>query len=521
MARRRHRVAAALAVLTGLAVTSCAAPAAGPPAEPGPAPVPPGLERFYGQRLAWGPCAPLATNADDRALFEDPAFDCARLEVPLDYAAPGGRTAQVAVLRNRADQPAIGSLVLNPGGPGGSGTSFAAGMSGALGGGPFDVVGFDPRGVGASTPRIDCLSDAEWDAERADADHDTSPAGVARAEDRSRREAANCVRRSGADVLAHAGTREVARDLDILRAALGDRRLTYLGFSYGTRIGAEYAERFPGNVRAMVLDGAVDPTENAVDSSVAQMAGFQQAFDAFAADCVRRPSCPLGTDPARATAEFQALTRPLIDRPAPVPGDTRTLSYSDALTAVFAAMYGSHAWPELSTGLAQLRAGDGATLLRLADQYYGRRPDGTYPDDMEALQVVNCADGDRITDRTVAAELSRRATAAAPFADAGRGTSGALDTCAFLPITPTGVAHLPHAPGLPPTLVISTTGDPATPYRAGVRLAEALHARLLTVEGAQHTAAAEGHPCVDDVVADYLVHLTLPPEGARCALTRP
>lgn len=519
MARRRHLVATVLAALAGIAVTSCSAPV-GPQVGLAPAPVPAGLERFYGQQLGWGPCAPLATDADDRALFDDPAFDCARLEVPLDYAVPGGRTAQVALLRQRSDQPAIGSLVVNPGGPGGSGMSFAAQMGETLGDGPFDVVGFDPRGVGASTPRIDCLDDAEWAAVRAESDIDPSPAGVARAEARNQRVAETCVQRSGVDVLANAGTREVARDLDILRAALGDRQLTYLGFSYGTRIGAGYAEQFPGNVRAMVLDGAVDPSENAVDGSVAQMAGFQQAFDAFAADCARRrPSCPLGTDPARATTEFRSLVRPLIDRPAPA--GSRTLSYSDALTAVFAALYSSHAWPELSTGLAELRAGDGTTLLRLADQYYGRRADGTYPDDMEALQVVNCVDGARITDRTVAADLSRRATAAAPFADPGRGASAALDTCGFLPITPTGVAHLPDAPGLPPTLVISTTGDPATPYRAGVALAAALHARLLTVEGAQHTASAGGHSCVDDVVADYLVYLTLPAEGAGCVLTRP
>jgi pimeloyl-ACP methyl ester carboxylesterase len=139
---------------------------------------------------------------------------------------------------------------------------------------------------------------------------------------------------------------------------------------------------------------------------------------------------------------------------------------------------------------------------------------------MEALQVINCVDGERITDRATVAELSRRVAAAAPFADAGRGVSAALDTCGFLPVTPTSVAHLPNAPGLPPTLVISTTGDPATPYLAGVRLAQALHARLLTVEGTQHTVAAEGYPCVDDVVAEYLVHLTLPAGGATCAIAR-
>jgi pimeloyl-ACP methyl ester carboxylesterase len=527
MARPRHRtVAAVLAALACIAGTSCSlsatGAATGAAAAPPEAPVPAELERFYDQQLSWGPCAPLATNDDDRTTFDDPAFDCARLEVPLDYAEPGGRTAQVAVLRHRTSEEKIGSLVLNPGGPGGSGMSFAADMSGSLGGGPFDVVGFDPRGVGASTPRIDCFTNEEWDAERAVADFDTSPAGIERAEARSKLHAEGCVQRSGGvEVLANAGTRDVARDLDILRAALGDRQLTYLGYSYGTRIGSTYAEMFPGNVRALVLDGAVDPTQNAVDSSAAQMEGFQRAFEAYAADCARTPSCPLGADPALAAAEFQAMARPLIERPAAVTGDTRTLSYSDAVTAVFASLYSPYTWPELTRGLADLRAGDGTTLLRLADVYYGRQEGGAYDDSMEALLVINCVDGHRITDRATAAELSRRAGEAAPFADDGRGTSSALDTCAFLPVTPTSEPHVPHVQDLPPTLVISVTGDPATPYLAGVELAEALHARLLSVEGTQHTVAADGYACVDDVVADYLVNLTLPAEGAGCSLSTP
>lgn len=515
----------ALALLSGLTVAvttaSCSNTGVTPATDTGPAPVPPGLERFYEQKLSWGPCAPFATDQDQQDTFAERKFDCARLEVPLDYAAPAGRTAQIALMRQRTGHKKIGSLVLNPGGPGGSGMELVPGLSDRLGNGPFDLVGFDPRGVGRSTPKITCATAEEFDADRADDEIDISPAGVARAEAEARLDAQHCVERSGRDVVANVGTRDVARDLDVLRAALGDRKLTYLGFSYGTRIGTVYAEMFPANVRALVLDGAVDPAETSIQSSLTQMAGFQRAFQAYAEDCARLPACPLGADPARATAEFQALSRPLIGHPAPVRGDARKLSYDDTVTAVIDAMYTSGKWSTLTAGLTELKAGDGTTLLRLADGYYERQADGSYSNAVDALLVVNCLDGDRMTDPAEIGELSRRSAEVAPFADPGFGPSSARDTCAFLPVPTTGAAHTPDVPGLPPVLVISTTGDPSTPYQAGVNLATFLRGALLTVDGTQHTAAAEGHPCIDGIVADYLVELRVPEPGARCELPTP
>jgi hypothetical protein len=275
---------------------------------------------------------------------------------------------------------------------------------------------------------------------------------------------------------------------------------------------------FPSKVRALVLDGAIDPAQDAAARAVAKSTGFQQAFQTYAADCARKPDCPLGTDPQRATEVFQALTRPLLERPAPVPQDDRGLSYRDAVTAVGGSLYNPRSWTKLTTGLAALRDGDGTILLAKADDREGRAPDGTYDNSKDAQLIVNCVDRDRITDRAAAVELDRRTLKAAPFRDPGRGASGALDTCAFLPVPPTSRPHLPVADGLPPTLVISTTGDPATPYQAGVELAQALHAGLLTVDGTQHTAAAHGNACVDDIVSDYLVRLTLPAPDTHCAL---
>ncbi len=510
--RKTAYVAALCSAVTVL--TACTQTAAGlgaPAAE---------LDRYYAQSLSWGPCAGYATSDEDRAAFAPAKFDCARLEVPLDYASGDGRTAQIAVLRQQATGDKIGSLLFNPGGPGSSGMSLVSSLADGLTESPltqrFDLVGFDPRGVGASTPTIDCLNDQEWEVKRAEVDVDPSPAGVAKTEAENRQYAERCTQRSGGpEVLANVGTRDVVRDLDILRAALGDGKLSYVGFSYGTRIGSQYAEAFPQNVRALVLDGALDPSQSFIDRAVKQNAGFQQAFETYAADCAKDPACPLGTDPKQATAAFQALTRPLIDAPLRV--GARSLSYDDALTGTIQALYAPSYWPYLSRGLSGLASGNGRILLALGDLYYGRAPDGVYGNSNEAFTAISCVDEEQITDRAAAGELERRAAAAAPFRDSGRGVVDALDACAFWPSPPTSKAHVPHVDGLPTTLVISTTGDPATPYQAGVDLAAALKGRLLTFEGTQHTVALRGKACVDDVVNAYLVDLKLPEGETRCA----
>ncbi len=528
--RRRRSTACALltaAVLTALVACSAPTPAViAPPSAAASAPpsdgaAPPGLERFYAQTLSWGPCASFA-GPDDQTAFAEKRYDCARIEVPLDYAAPTGRTARLGVLRLKASGQKIGSLVVNPGGPGASGMSAVPSLFGSGPGanGPlperFDVVGLDPRGVGASTPTIDCLTDAEWEVERGDLDLDPSPAGVAQIEDENRQYAQRCTERVGADVLANVGTRDAARDLDVLRAALGDRRLTYLGYSYGTRLGSTYAEEFPQNVRALVLDGALDPSQSTVDRSVAQAAGFQQAFDAFAAECAKQANCPLGADPSRATAAFQAITRPLVDRPLAV--GARKLTYPDAITGVTQALYVSSAWPALAQGISGLATGDGTILLLLADLYLDRRADGSYGNAIEAFDAISCVDEQRITDPAAIADGARRELAAAPYRDAGRGVVAARDKCAFWPVPPTSTPHTPDVAGLAPTVVVSTTGDPATPYEAGVDLARALGGTLLRVEGEQHGAVLSGSSCVDAAVSAYLVDLTVPATGTTCRL---
>ena len=485
----------------------------------------PGLERFYGQKLSWGGCAAFATTPGDQKAYANPDVQCTYLEVPLDYAKPNDRTIQVGLLRRSASDPSqrIGSLVINPGGPGASGMSWAAGLADQLRnnelGRRFDVVGYDPRGVGSSKPQVQCLTAAGRDAERLMNLHvDTSPEGVSRTENHERAENAECETRTGKDVLANIGTREVVRDMDIMRRVLGDDKLTYLGYGYGTRVGSSYAEAFPGNVRAMILDGAVDPARDPVAHPIDQAGGFQKAFDAFAAWCVNRPDCALGQDKGRAVKNFQDRVRPLINNPVRVSGG-RKLSYTDATNGTLHALYNDRSWPALNQGLAQLATGDGSTLLTLADRYSGRSADGTYSTATDAFQAVLCVDNPPVTDRNVARNVDAQYRAMAPFLNTGLPASPALDNCAFWPVPPTGGPHHPQVDGLPPVVVISNTQDPVTPYQAGINLARDLKARLLTFEGTQHTAFLQGIGCVDRAGIAYLVELKLPPEGTRCQAT--
>ncbi|ADJ43032.1 exported protease [Amycolatopsis mediterranei S699] len=486
-------------------------------------PVPAGLERFYGQSLSWADCAPYATSEDSRSAFQAKDVQCARLTVPLDYAKPTGDTITLGLLRRKATGERIGSLVVNPGGPGASGMVAAAGLAKPMTstglGKRFDLVGFDPRGIGASQPAIHCLTDQERDADRADdSETDGSPAGVLKQESQEKDFAAKCAQRTddGTGMLANVGTRDVVKDLDVLRSVLGDEKLTYLGYSYGTRIGSAYAEAFPKNVRAMILDGAVDPEQDAVESLVAQGQGFGTAFTQFAKSCTAQQDCALGADAGGAVKAFQDLVRPLIDFPVPV-GDGRKLSYEDATTGVIQALYQESLWDTLNTGLNELKQQRGATLEKLADIYNERDTDGKYGTTQDAFTAIRCVDDPRVTDPAVILKAQEEYVKVAPFLDDGRPASAARDACAFWPVPNTSEPHVPNVEGLAKTLVISTTNDPATPYQAGVNLAKGLKGALLTFEGTQHTVFLQGVKCVDQAGTDYLVDGTVPPDGKRCS----
>ena len=315
----------------------------------------------------------------------------------------------------------------------------------------------------------------------------------------------------------------MARDLDVIREALGDDKLTYLGYSYGTRIGAAYAEAFPRNVRAMILDGAVDPNADPVEADLRQAKGFQDAFNDYAAECGKTPTCPLGTDPAKAVDAYHSLVNPLVDPKDPMKGkpahtkDPRGLSYSDAIVGTIMALYSPTLWHHLTTGLTELKSDRGDTLLALADMYMRRNSKGHYTNASDARVAVNCVDQPPVKDRAKVIDEDRRSREIAPFMSYGKFTGDApLGACAFWPVPPTSRPHVISAPGLAPTMVVSTTHDPATPYQAGVDLAKELHGALLTFDGTQHTVVFQGNSCIDDFATSYLIGGKVPPKGAKC-----
>ncbi|MBS9533598.1 alpha/beta hydrolase [Mycobacterium sp. M1] len=469
-----------------------------------------------GQPVQWDKCR---FTADTNIKVPDDAR-CGFLAVPVDYSnLQGGDVARLALIKFPATKNKIGSLVINPGGPGESGIETAVGLIATL---PrsvrerFDLVGFDPRGVASSRPAVWCNSDEENDRLRALNQVDYSPAGVAKIEQETQDYVDRCLAKTGKQFLANVGTVNVARDLDAIRAGLGDDKLTYLGYSYGTRIGSAYAEAFPQNVRAMILDGAVDPNADPVEEDLRQAAAFQGAFDDYAADCAKDSRCPLGTDPAKAVDVYHHLVDPLVDKPAKT-RDPRGLSYSDAVVGTIMALYSPTFWTHLTDGLSDLVAGRGDIMLSLADLYMRRDAKGHYTNATDARVAVNCVDQPPIKDRAVVIDEDKRSREVAPFMSYGKFTGDApLGTCAFWPVPATTEPHAIDVPDLAPTMVVSTTRDPATPYQAGVDLAKQLRGGLLTFNGTQHTVVFQGNECVDGFASRYLIDGTLPPANAKC-----
>lgn len=462
----------------------------------------------------WGGC--------DRFITDTylPTAQCTTVQVPVDDADPTGAQANLAVIRIPAKGQRIGVLMMNPGGPGASAVDAVVNLSNSLDETPisdhFDLVAFDPRGVGHSTPELRCRTDAQHDAWRREPMVDYSPAGVAAIEALNRSLAQSCLDRMGKPFLAGVGTASAAKDMDAVRVALGENQINYLGYSYGTELGTAYVDRFPDRVRTMVLDGAIDPTQDPVAALVDQMAGFQVAFDDYAADCAKSPACPLGTDPAQFVNRFHALVDPLVAKPGRT-SDPRGLSYSDALTGTINALYTPQYWKYLTSGLLGLQRGLGADdLLTLADDYEGRDDNGHYSNGQDAFNAIRCVDSPTPSDPAVWAQVDRQIRQRAPFLSYGQYTGFApRDLCAFWPVPTTTTPHVAKPAPAGSVVVVSTTHDPATPYQAGVNLAKQLHAPLITYDGTQHTVVFDGNSCVDGTVTRYLVDKVVP-GNVRC-----
>ncbi|MBG0853488.1 alpha/beta fold hydrolase [Streptomyces spinoverrucosus] len=519
----RSRTGATFLALAALVVSACSSgsstsSASSPAARTAalaalPQTTPSALAPYYGQKLSWRSCGA-------------PGFECATLRAPLNYARTDAGDVRLAVARKKATGPGkrLGSLLVNPGGPGGSAVGYLQSYAGI--GYPsqvrarYDMVAVDPRGVARSEP-VECLDGREMDTYT---QTDVTPD--------DRREVDGLVKAykgfadgCGADapeLLRHVSTVEAARDMDILRAALGDRKLTYVGASYGTFLGATYAGLFPKRVGRLVLDGAMDPTLSARRLNLEQTAGFETAFKAFAKDCVRHADCPLGgrgARPEQVGRNLKAFFDRLDAKPVPTgDADGRRLTESLATTGVIAAMYDEAAWQQLREALtAAMKKNDGAGLLALSDGYYERDADGRYSNLMYANAAVNCLDLPPSFDTPDDARRSLPAfQKASPVF--GEALAWAALNCAYWPVAPTGEPHRIEAKGAAPIVVVGTTRDPATPYRWAQALARQLSSgRLLTYDGDGHTAYGRGSECIDRTINTYLLRGTAPTDGKRCS----
>jgi pimeloyl-ACP methyl ester carboxylesterase len=452
-------------------------------------------------------------------------FQCATLPVPVDYADPAAGTIDLALTRRRADDRAnrIGSLVVNYGGPGDAGTETLRQTAAFLPAAVrryFDVVSFDPRGVGASRP-VRCVDDATFERAWSEDPTPNGPADLPGFYDGTASSVdlvAECLNTNG-DYLARLGSRNVARDLDRLRAAVGDDRLTYVGYSYGTLIGALYAQEFPQNVRALVLDSAVDLSSTMTEEQRDNTAGFEQALDEFLDDCAKDRGCVFhsGGDPRTALEQLRAR----FEQGVRIDGGDgeRTVGVSEFYTALVAALYSREDWPFLAEGLqSAARHDDGTTLLLLNDFYAGRQDDGTYSNFQQVLGVIVCDDDAeplvsfddfRATYDQLSAEF--------PFFGPlfGSGPAG-CDPRLPQPHADEQVGDVRVADA-PPVLVIGNTRDPATPYVGAKDLHDRIEgSRLLTVDNTGHGSYATGNRCVDRIVNRYLVSGKAPTRDPRC-----
>lgn len=453
-----------------------------------------------GQRVDWGTC-------DDA-----PApFECGTIRVPLDHAKPNGESIGIALVRLPATNTShsLGPLLVNPGGPGGSGIDFVEGnlWPRAITDN-FDLIGFDPRGVGASTP-ISC----GFDIGKLYAP-DPAPQNakaVAALEDVSKAYVASC-KTHAAKMLAHMGTRDVADDMDDIRQALGVDKINYLGYSYGTSIGQVYADRHPTHIRAMVLDGVVRLGQDGIEAARDQGVAFDEVLGQFFDECDKASSgCSLDD---RTSSVFGSIRDTLRRAPMRTDDPKRPLQIGQFHLGVGQALYARSLWPTLARAMNDAEAGDGTGLQDLADQYLGREDDGTYDNQTDVYFAVSCLDWSWPSDPNAYLQAGRDVAKTSPFLAEGIITD--YIRCAWWPQRPKPLT-MPKAKGSPLIVVVSTTNDPATPYANGVDLAKALpNGALISHVGSEHTAYGRGDSCVDNAVEAYLVSLRRPAEGLRC-----
>ncbi|MEU0332672.1 alpha/beta hydrolase [Streptomyces sp. NPDC006193] len=476
------------------------------------------------QRLDWKDC-PAPSEAEGGGSAPSPLPDgaewqCATMKAPLDWSEPRGDTIGIALIRARASGPAsgrIGSLVFNFGGPGGSGVTAlpAFGEDYAALRTRYDLVSFDPRGVGRSAP-VRCESDSRLDVYfQQDATPDD---GTERAELLKRTRAFNaaCEKNSGM-ILPHVRTTDAARDMDLMRRVLGDGKLHYFGISYGTELGGVYAHLFPTHIGRAVFDAVVDPTETPEQSALGQARGFQRALDNFARDCTSKTAqCPVGDTEQEVKDRIAKLLRDLEKKP--IEGlFPRRLTQTAATNGIAQSLYSRDFWEYLTEGLEQAYEGDGRILMMLSDSMNGRNDNGEYSNIAAANLAVNCSDEKpRYTEADVRHRLPEFRAASPLF---GEYLAWGMVSCTGWAVPGAADRTDVSAPGSAPILVVGNTGDPATPYEGAGKMADALGEGVaveLTYKGQGHGAYDSGNKCVQNAVNGYLLDGRLPRTGTVC-----
>jgi pimeloyl-ACP methyl ester carboxylesterase len=462
------------------------------------------LEPYYTQVLRWEECG---------------EFQCATAKAPLDWDNPSVDEIELALIRQAARKTKVGSLLVNPGGPGASGYDFVAesidfAVTDALQD-RFDVIGFDPRGVGRSTA-VSCYAPEELDQLLYGIPRGApgSNPWITAQNEITHTFGQACLAGTGA-LLAHVDTQSAARDLDMLRAALGEDRLDYLGYSYGAYLGTVFAETYPDRVGGLVLDGAIDPSLSDGAIALAQAQGFESALRAYLTACMAAATCPFqGT-----VDDAMAMVRAMLDAVArnPMPStDGRIVGAETLLVAIAAPLYNAETWPLLDSLFTTALAGDATVALTLADGYFGRTPEGDYDGNQaEALRAINCLDFEYQNSVAVMKEEGRELAKAAPYL--GPYLAYGDLSCLSWPFTAERPRAPAAAPGAAPILVLGTTNDPATPYEWAVSVAAQLESGILvTLQGEGHTAFNKGNACVDSTVEQYLVDGVVPAADVLC-----
>jgi pimeloyl-ACP methyl ester carboxylesterase len=465
------------------------------------------LEPFYGQVLKWKSC-------------EAGAFQCATAKAPMDWKNPASKSISLALIRKTSSGTARGSLLVNPGGPGASGYNFVRDSVSYAADDTlqknYDIVGFDPRGVNKSSA-VSCYDDPkQLDSYLFDVSPNPvgSDAWIADQEANNKKFGEACLKYTG-DLLGFVDTVSAARDLDLMRAVLGDTKLNYLGYSYGTLLGATYADLYPKKTGRMVLDGALDPATSSVDVSETQAKGFESALRAYIADCETGKDCPFTGSVDSAMTEVRSLLDSLDASPL-LATDGRRLGSAAMTNAIILPLYNKGNWTYLNDLFSQVMQGDADYAFQLADNYFGRSAKGKYTDNSaEAFIAVNCLDYENppVTNESLRTDAARLKQAAPIL-----GPQLSYDvSCAAWPFGSTRDRVAIAAKGSAPIMVVGTTNDPATPYVWAKSLASQLeNGHLVTYKGEGHTAYNKSNACVNNAVDDFLVSGTVPAKDPLC-----